>query len=290
MAVATAASIRTQLVAGSFPDDTLSSDNIFDYAQYEGRRRYPSCEVETVQPESTTETKRSTEVATMYEIRYFNRNLGVRTDEIANQKLVEDVIMAQMESMVLQDHKVVLESKTWNRKQVNKAPSHPAYTVSILKITVRQITTTTATADGTLKFVKIGSTVDSPPAADYTYTNVFNVDLKVGYRDIEEGYVGTNLVKHFAGHIQGNFIASIMVKAADLGTTGDKLNKMPKLTTLGNKPIYKFEYANKTSDESIITNTFTCEVDSVQMQYSTNEGVVFRIIAKLITDVTVVIT
>ena len=290
MSVATAATIKTQLIAGSYPDDTLSSDNIFDFPQYEQRRKYPSCEIETVQPESTNETKRSTETTVSYEIRYFVRNLGVRTDEVANQKLVEDVIMAQIESMTLQDHKVVLENKTWKRQQINKAPGHPAYTVSVLKISVRQITATTATADGTLKFILANSTVDSAPGADYTYTNVFNVDLKVGYRDIEEGHVGTNLVKHFAGHIQGNFIGSIMVKAADMGTTGDKLNKMPKLTTLGEKPVYQFEYANKTSDESTITNTFDCEIDSVQMQYSTSEGTVFRIIAKLITDVTVVIT
>ncbi|GAG17557.1 unnamed protein product, partial [marine sediment metagenome] len=257
--------IKTQLEAGTYPDDTLSSDNIFDYAQYEGRRRYPSCEIETVQPESTNETKKSTETTVAFEIRYFVRNLGIRTDEIASQKLVEDVIMAQMESMTLQDHKVVFESKTWKREQVNKAPSHPAYTVSILRVTIRQVTTTTATADGTLKFILAGSTVDSAPAGDYTYTNVFNVDLKVGYRDIEEGHVGTNLIKHFAGHITGNFIASIMVKSGDLGTTGDKLNKMPKLTTLGEKPVYQFEYANLTSDSSTITNTFDCEVDSVQM-------------------------
>ncbi len=290
MAVATASSIKTQLEAGVYPDDTLSASNIFDYAQYDGRRKYPSCEIETVQPESTTETKMKTEYSTTYEIRYFVRNLGVRTDEIANQTLVEDVIMAQMESMTLQDHKVVFEGKTWKREQVNKAPSHPAYTVSVLRITVRQITTTTATADGTLKFIKVGSTVDSAPAGDYTYTNVFNVDLKSGYRDIDEGYVGSHIPKHFAGDLQGNFICSIMVKAADMGTTGDKLNKMPLLTTLGNKPEYKFEYTNKTSDDSTITNAFTCEVDSVQMQYSTSDGVVFRLIAKLITDVTVTIT
>jgi len=290
MVVATAATIKTQLEAGSYPDNTLRDENIFDYAQYEARRRYPSCEIETVQPESTTETKKSTEISTSYVIRYYVRNLGVRTDEVAGQKLVEDVIMVQIESMVLQDHKVVLESKTWKREQVNKTPSHPAYLVSTLTITVRQITTTTATPDGTLKFIKIGSTVDNAPGNDFTYTNVFDVDLKVGYRDIEEGTTGTHLVKHFAGHIIGNFICSIMVRTADLGTTGEKLNKMPKITSNGNLPIYKFEYVNETSDEGTITNTFSCVIDSVQMQYSTREGVVFRLIAKLITDVTVVMS
>jgi len=290
MAVATASSIKTQLEAGSYPANTLSADNIFDYPQYEQRRKYPSCEIETVQPESTNETKKSTETTVSYEIRYFVRNLGSRTDEVANQKLVEDVIISQMESMVLQDHKVVLESKTWKREQVNKAPTHPSFTVSTLRISVRQITTTTATADGTLKFILAGSTVDSPPAGDYTYTNVFDADLSTGYRDIEEGYVGSHIPKHFAGNLQGNFICSIMVKSADMGTTGDKINKMGNLTSLGEKPVYKFEYTNLTSDSSTITNTFLCEVDKAQMQYSTRDGVVFRLIAKLISDVTVTIT
>jgi hypothetical protein len=290
MTVATAATIRTQLIAGTYPDDTLSEDNIYDYAQYEQRRKYPSCEVETVQPESTTETKRSTEVSTTYEIRYFVRNLGIRTDEIASQKLVEDVIMAQMESMTLQDHKVVLESKTWSRNQINKAPSHPAYTVSVLKVTVRQVTTTTATADGTLTFILANSNVANPPASNFTYTNVFDVDLKAGYRDVEEGYVGSNIPKHFAGHLTGNFICSIMVNSTDLGSTGEKLDEMTKLLSTGEKPTYQFTYVNKTADSSTITNTFTCEVESVQMKYSTRDGVVFQLIAKLITDVSVVIS
>jgi hypothetical protein len=290
MAVATAATIKTQLIAGSYPADTLSSDNIYDFAQYEQRRKYPSCEIETVQPESTNETKRSTETTVSYEIRYFVRNLGVRTDEVANQKLVEDVIMAQIESMTLQDHKVVLENKTWKRQQVNKAPSHPAYTLSILRVSVRQIITTTATADGTLTFILANSDVANPPASNYTYTNVFDVDLKAGYRDVEEGYVGSNIPKHFAGHLQGNFICSIMVNSTDLGSTGEKLDEMTKLLSTGEKPTYQFTYVNKTADSSTITNTFTCEVESVQMQYSTRDGVVFRLIAKLITDVSVIIS
>jgi hypothetical protein len=290
MVVATAATIKTQLVAGTYPSNTLSEDNIFDFPQYEARRKYPSCEVETVQPESTTETKRSTEVATAYEIRYFTRNIGARTDEVAAQKTVEDVIMTQMESMTLQDHKVVLESKTWARSQVNKAPGHPSYTVSVLKITIRQITTTTATADGTLTFILANSNVANAPGANYTYSNVFDVDLKAGYRTIEEGYVGSNIPKKFAGHLQGSFICSIMVKAADLGSTGDKLDEMTKLLSTGEKPTYQFTYVGKTSDESTITNTFTCEVDSVDMKYSTRDGVVFQLIAKLNTDVSVVIT
>jgi hypothetical protein len=140
------------------------------------------------------------------------------------------------------------------------------------------------TADGVLQFKVSGSTVDNAPSADYTYTNVFDVDLQSGYRDIEEGYTGSNIPKHFAGHIQGRFVCNIMVKNTDLGTTGDKLNKMPLLRSNGEKPSIKFIYTNKTADDSAITNTFTADPESVQMLYKTTDGVVFRLIAKLITD------
>jgi len=290
MAVATAASIKTQLDGGSYPANTLSSDNIFDYPQYISRRKYPSCEIETVQPESTTETKKSTETTVQFEIRYYYKNLGSRTDEVAQQKLVEDEILSQMESMVLQDHKVVFESKVWSRQQVQSDGSHPAHFVSTLRISIRQITTTTATADGTLKFILASSVVDNPPLADYTYTNVFDVDFSVGYRDIQEGIMHTNIPIHFAGHIQGNFIANVMVNSGDLGTTGDKLNKMPTLNSNGERQQYRFEYTQKTADNSTITNTFDCEVERVNMSYSTSAGVVFRLIATLISDVTVTIT
>lgn len=85
MVQATTATIKTQLVAGVYPANTLNSDNIFDYEQYEARRRYPSAEILTVQPKSTSETKKSTDITVGYEIRYYVRNLGIRTDEIAGQ-------------------------------------------------------------------------------------------------------------------------------------------------------------------------------------------------------------
>ena len=286
MAVATAATIQAHLIGATYPEGTLSKNNIFDYEQYTTRRRYPSCEVLTTQPESTVETKRSTDTTIAFEINYFDKNLGLRTDDVSTQREVENVIMARMETMVLQDYKVVFESKSWTRQSVQRDGSHPAYLVSTLKITVKQVNVTVMPVDGVLTFNLAGSTstVDNAPSADYIYTNVFDVDLQSGYRDIEEGYTGSNIPKHFAGHIQGRFICNIMVKSTDLGTTGDKLNKMPLLRSNGERPTIKFVYTNKTADGVAITNTFKAEPESVQMLYKTTDGVVFRLIAKLITD------
>lgn len=284
MAVATAATIQAHLLGGTYPESTLDANNIFDYEQYTTRRRYPSCEVITTQPESTVETRRSTDTTVAFEIRYYDKNLGLRTDDVSTQREVENAITARMETMVLQDYKIVFESKTWSRQSVQRDGGHPAYLVSTLKITVRQVNVVEMPVDGVLKFKYDGSLVDNNPNVDYTYTNVFDVDLQSGYRDIEEGYTGSNIPLHYAGHIQGRFICNIMVKNADLGTTGDKLNKMPLLRSNGEKPEIKFEYTDKTADEVTITNTFTAEPESVQMMYKTSDAVVFRLIARLISD------
>lgn len=284
MAVATAATIQAHLLGGTYPESTLDANNIFDYEQYTTRRRYPSCEVITTQPESTVETRRSTDTTVAFEIRYYDKNLGLRTDDVSTQREVENAITARMETMVLQDYKIVFESKTWSRQSVQRDGGHPAYLVSTLKITVRQVNVVEMPVDGVLKFDVSESNVDNAPSGDYTYTNVFDVDLQSGYRDIEEGYTGSNIPLHYAGHIQGRFICNIMVKNADLGTTGDKLNKMPLLRSNGEKPEIKFEYTDKTADEVTITNTFTAEPESVQMMYKTSDAVVFRLIARLISD------
>ena len=293
MAVATAETIKTQILAGTYPSGTIESGNVFDYVQYEKRRLYPSCEIVTIQPESTVETKKTTETTVGFEIRYFVKNLGIRSDSILTQKSVEDTIRSQIEAMTLQDHKVVFESKLWQREQVGKfGADFPPYMVSTLKITVRQVVPSTATADGVLVFKSTGSTVDSNPGSDYTYTEVFDVDLSEGYRDIEEKYTGSNVPLHYAGDFIGNLICNIPIKASDLGTTGDKLNKLITLRTVGEKPDVKFVYTNKTGGESpsTITETFVVEPERLQRLYRYQDTVVYRLTARVITPSSITVS
>lgn len=284
MAVATAETIKTQILAGVYPTGTIEDGNVFDYTQYEKRRRYPSCEITTVQPESTTETKKTTETNVTFEIKYYVKNLGIRSDSISSQKSVEDAIRTQIESMVLQDQRIVLESKIWQRDQIGKSGADfPPYMVSTLRVMVRQITPSTATADGVLIFKVIGSTVDNAPQADYQYTEVFDVDISEGYRTIPEKYTGSNIPIHYAGDFLGNLICNIPIMATDIGSTGDKLNQLIKLRTTGEKPDIKFVYTNKTGGESpnTITETFTVEPDTLQRLYRYNDTVVYRLTATI---------
>jgi len=281
MAVATAETIKTQILTGTYPENTINANNVYDYEQYDKRRRYPSCEVWTTQPESTIESKKTTETTVGFEIRYYVKNLGLRSAQIISQKDVEAEIMSVIEAMTLQDHKVVLESKVWAREQVGRfGGNFPSYIVSILRITVRQITPSTATADGVLVF-KDGSVVDNDPEEDYIYSEVFDVDLIGGYRNIPEKYTSSNVPKYYAGNFEGRLICNIPVKADDLGTTGDKLNKLITLrATTGETPDINFVYTNKTGGASpvTITETFTVKPESLQRLYRYQDTVVYRFI------------
>jgi hypothetical protein len=220
-----------------------------------------------------------------FEIRYYVKNLGLRSAQITSQKDVEAEIMSVIEAMTLQDHKVVLESKVWAREQVGRfGGNFPSYIVSILRITVRQVIPSTATADGKLVFIKAGSKVapddTNLPAVDYEYTEVFDVDLIGGYRNIPEKYTSSNVPKYYAGNFEGRLICNIPVKAADLGSTGDKLNKLITLRSIGETPDVTFIYTNKTggASPSTITETFTVKPESLQRLYRYQDTVVYRFI------------
>lgn len=281
----TAAQIKAQLITGVYPDNTLNADNIYDYEQYQSRRKYPSCEIIVVQPESTTETARETSVNTAYEIKLYTKNLGIMTDEVATQSSIEGVILSLIEAFTLQNFKIVLESKSWSRQQISKEPNHPSYLLSVLKITVRQVKPATLTPTGTLSFRHLNSIVDNNPNANYTYSNVFDVDMMQSYNDVEESFVNNRVKRSFAGDLRGNFICSIMINAADLGTTADKLNKMATVRSTGEKGIYEFQYIDKTMGSTTMTHTFTGEVDRVQYLYRTNEGSTFRLIVRLMSEI-----
>jgi len=286
MAVKTADDIKTQILTGTYPENTINNDNVYDYEQYDKRRRYPSCEVWTTQPESTQETKKTTETIVGFEIRYYVKNLGIRSSQIISQKDVEAEISRVISLMTLQDHKVVFESKIWARQQIGKfGVDFPSYIVSVLKISVRQITPSTATADGVLKFIKTGSNVDNAPASDYTYTEVFDVDITSGYKSIPENYAGSHVPVHFAGNFTGRLICNIPIKTADLGSTGDKLNQLIRLRSVGEAPDLKFEYSNKTGGESpdTITETFIVKPESLQRLYRYQDTVVYRFTATIST-------
>lgn len=289
MAVPTPQSIKAILVAGlPFSVTDLTEDRIYITEQPEKRRRFPSIEiVEDDSRESTNETNEKTEFIKNFKVVLYVKVIGGQSgdnqDEVSVVQSLEDEVYDLLDAATLGDHKIVAENKSWGRKEFKDKT--PFYTRSVLSITVRNVYTPTLTPDGVLTFDVSESQADNLPASDYIYTNVFNVEIDDGYRDIDEFSNASPNPNRFAGGFRGTFIANVHARDDDLGTTADKLNKMVALRSNGEKPVLGFDYKDVDADHptgDLFHSRFQITVDRVQKLFVSNDMTVFRIIGKLL--------
>lgn len=296
MGTPSAAEVKAILVAATYPANTLDENNIFDYPQKESRRRYPSCEIQLTQPDSTIEDKRQTFKVSTMEIRYYKKLLAAGSDEVVESDSVQAAIIGALEAATLQNHKIVLETKIWSTIYVQADQHHPNHVVSTLRVAVREITRSTAVADGFLIFDVSASSVDNAPGSDYTYTKVFDVDVSEGYRTIQEQVTlspdGKFVPIIYPGGFNGRFIGNVPVKDSDLGTTGEKLNKLMSLRSTGIKPSIGFVYTDKDNQEvpQDITDSIKIVVDQIQRLYRYQDMVVYRILGTVVKPSSIVVS
>lgn len=274
----TAAQVKTQILAGTYPENTLNADNVFDYPQYERRRRYPSCEILVNNPPSTTETQRDTQTTYGFEVKLYTKNLGIQSDEISTQNSIENTIMTQLEAMMLQDHKIVFESKVWRREQFQRDANHPAYLLSVLVVQVRQITASTMTIDGSLTLVQL----DGVNVTNISF-DCFDTVMDEGYKHIEESVTnnpeGMSVPVNYTGALEGTFSTNIIVKAADIGSTPEKLNQIIQINQYGYAPMCTFIYTDKTNlaSPTTITDQITINGPSLQRLYRSSDNIIYRL-------------
>ena len=183
--------------------------------------------------------------------------------------------------MVLQDHKITFESKTWNRQSIQRDGGHPAYMVSTLKITVREITKSTMTLDGVLAIQQI----DGVNAA-ITF-DCFDTTIDEGFRQISEQIAenpnGKLVGVHYPGGFSGTFMTNIVVKAADIGSATQDLNNLITLNGNGFQKVIKLQYTDKTNIASpdTITEVVYINATSLQRLYRFNDNTIFRLLGQL---------
>lgn len=287
--------ILNALKAGTYTLDTLTDDKFFKSKQPDKRRRYPSVELLEVKPEGSTATQEGIDFTRQFDIKIYLRLIGGQaggqTTEIDDLETLETEILAVIESTVLAEHKLVSESKEWNRTYSND--TIPPYIESTLRIFLRQVTPISETPDGILIFDDAASEGDTKPGADYTYSQAFNSDILEEYNHIEEYSAADSNPKDYTGGFRGNFITHIKVKAADFGSTVDKLNQISRPQANGELPTIVFKYTNKdgtSPSSSTINKTLTLTVSSVNELYRTGQNTVYRLLCRLNQPSTTTIT
>lgn len=278
-------SVLTALKNGSYTLTSLDDDNFFKTKQPEKRRRYPSIELlET--PLGNTATQEKLDFIRGFEVRIFLALRGGVTtgqqDEITNLEVLEQEILAVLETTTLGEHKITVEDKKWKRDYHNEELR--PYIMSVLTITVRQVSGISDTPDGVLVFDKDNSEGDSLPSANYTYTQTFNTDISDGYNHIEEFSNANANPKDYTGGFRGSMITHIKVRSADLGSTTDKLNQIRLPQSNGELPAITFIYTNKSSatpSTETIQETLLVNVERVDRIYRVNDNTVFRLSCRI---------
>jgi len=285
----TPATLQAILQGGSYPAGALATDQIFDYEKPILRRRYPSVEIIIDSPESTESTQKATNKTLGFKIMYYSKILAQGSDEVANQKLVEDQILSLMESTTLEDPNIILEVKKWTRENVQPDGRIPGHIKSTLQVTVRNILVSNRPSNALLTFNLSGSTVATPPAGNYQYTEVYDASIIYGYNSVEElvtkNSLGAGVPIRFRGKFKGKVIFNIYVKPNDFGTTGDKLNQLNTLLSGEEKPeiglIFQAYDASSPTPRHSVNTTFTIDVDEVQQIANFNDNLVFRVIGTI---------
>lgn len=279
--------ILNALKAGTYTLETLTTDKFFKTQQPEKRRRFPSVELLEVKPQSSVDTDEKRDFTRQFDVKIFLRFIGGQaggqSNEIDSLETLETELLTVIESTTLGEHKLVTESKEWNREYKNNAI--PPHIISTLRIVLRQVTPISETPDGVLIFRLSGSIGDSLPASDYIYTQAFNSDVDEGYNHIEEYSNRDANPKNYTGGFRGSFITHIKVKSADFGSTTDKLNQISRPQVNGQLPTVVFRYTNKTGQTptpNTLQKDLILSVTNITELYRTQDNVVFRLLCRLL--------
>ena len=276
--------IRTILLTGTYPDNTLTEDNVFDAEQNETRRRYPSCEIEFTSPESFLKDRKQSDKTLGFEIRYFQKRLAGGSDEVALIKQVEDAIILILETATLEDPNQLIITEQWERDYKQRDRTHPAYWISVLKVFVKTRLVAGPINDAVLIFRTSTSSVSVAPSQDYTYVECFDTEIMEGYRTHEEQVtvspISPGVPIRFRGGYNSRFITHLPVKTVDFGTTGDKVNNLLTLLSSDEKPIIGLRFTKNTDDSPTIhtiQEDIKVDIERIERAYLYNDFVVYRV-------------
>ena len=164
MTIITTAQLKTTIVAG-FATDSITNVPVFDFPRVEKRRKFPSVEINAVEPEGTEADPRITNISQRFDIQLRVRKRGGGSDEIAQQKSIENSIIKSLDATALGQSKIFVLNKVWSRPGGLVAKPVP-HMLSTLIALVTEPTSTTGAGQVILQM-----TVDFPSLAGMPLLN-----------------------------------------------------------------------------------------------------------------------
>jgi len=136
--------------------------------------------------------------------------------------------------------------------------------------------------------------MDTPPLADFTYTQVYDIENSEGFRDIELDVTsnpdGVGIPLYYAGRFSGILVMKAYLDDNVIGTTADKINQMDKRQADGEKieAAIVRTYTNRASQT--VTFTTIIRVQNTRIVEGMTGLMTWEILAKILKPTTMVIT
>lgn len=150
---------------------------------------------------------------------------------------------------------------------------------------------------GVLSYDTSASTGDDKPAADYIYTEAYDVQWVGGFRQIPEATDvtanGAHVPVWFTGLYSGRFNCMMNIKKADFTDTGSE--QIPSLGQIQNNGesaeiVFTWVVTNTESTPSTLTASITLQVVSLEPVHNLEDLSKFRLVANVIKPPTYALT
>lgn len=136
--------------------------------------------------------------------------------------------------------------------------------------------------------------MDSAPAADFSYTEVFDISKTEGFRntelDVTRNPEGVGIPLYYSGRFGGTMIMHSYLKAEEIGSTDDKMNQIYKRKTNGEHVEAAIVRTYTNNNSQTVTMTSYIRVETIDISEGTTEFLQWILTAKIIKPTTIVIS
>jgi len=174
-----------------------------------------------------------------------------------------------------------------NNDQVDKISQVLIRTMNLTLTRIKSETTTVFKGyGGVLSFDTSASGGDSKPAADYTYTEAYDVQWAGGFRQIPELIDGTSTTDrqavYFTGGYSGRFNCMFNMLKADFTDSGtEQLKTIGNLLTTGETAEVVFLWAVTDTASNTLTASVTMKVISIEPAFDLEDLSKVKLIAEI---------
>ena len=283
-------------------EGTVNTDRpVYFFARYQILDKIETKSV-TVIKETSIKTRRKTEFFTIEEDRFL---IEVRYKLQGTNREDWDLSEADAEDMEEEVNRIIdtvynphlgtgiffTSDFLWaNKDKINDEVQSPVLlrtlTITLTRIISRSNNVFDSFRRGVIFDLSLSSNLNTPPGADYSYTEVFDVEAFEGFADkslqVQAHPDGVGVPLLYSGAFGGTIIMRSYFKDTDVGSTADKINQIYKRQANGEHPEVALVRTYTNPASQTLTKTSTVRILEIKDPEPTSNILEWQMIGKII--------